>query len=136
MFSMQPYAWTTEMLTELRQRFPSLTEGEKSAGSLSVGQRQMLDFSMTLLAEPDLVLLDEPCAGLSAEETRQMIEAIAAIAAETQATFIIIEHDMQVVERLSDHVLVMHQGALLANGTMTEIRANPDVKRVYAGGTK
>jgi branched-chain amino acid transport system permease protein len=136
MFSMQPYAWTTEMLTELRQRFPFLTEGEKSAGSLSVGQRQMLDFSMTLLAEPDLVLLDEPCAGLSAEETRQMIEAIAAIAAETRATFIIIEHDMQVVERLSDHVLVMHQGALLANGTMTEIRANPDVKRVYAGGTK
>lgn len=136
MVSMQPYAWTTEMLTELRQRFPFLTEGGKSAGSLSVGQRQVLDFSMTLLAEPDLVLLDEPCAGLSAEETRQMIEAIAAIAAETQATFIIIEHDMQVVERLSDHVLVMHQGALLANGTMTEIRANPDVKRVYAGGTK
>lgn len=136
MFSMRPYVWTTKMLAELQTRFPFLKEGDKAAGSLSVGQRQMLDFSMTLLAEPDLVLLDEPCAGLSTDETRQMIEAIAAMAAQTQATYIIIEHDMQVVERLSDHVLVMHQGALLANGTMTEIRANPDVARVYSGGSK
>ncbi|WP_350153963.1 branched-chain amino acid ABC transporter ATP-binding protein/permease [Marinovum algicola] len=136
MFSMRPYGWTTQMLGELKIRFPFLMQSDKMAGSLSVGQRQMLDFSMTVLAEPDLVLLDEPCAGLSADETRQMIEAIAAIAVETKATFIIIEHDMQVVERLSDHVLVMHQGALLANGTMTEIRANADVARVYSGGSK
>lgn len=136
MFSMRPYAWTTAMLGELETRFPFLEQSQKAAGSLSVGQRQMLDFSMTVLAEPDLVLLDEPCAGLSTDETRQMIEAIAAIAGETKATFIIIEHDMQVVERLSDHVLVMHQGALLANGTMTEIRANSDVARVYSGGSK
>jgi len=136
MFSMRPYGWKTKMLADLHTRFPFLKDGGKSAGSLSVGQRQMLDFSMTLLAEPDLVLLDEPCAGLSTDETRQMIEAIAVMAAQTQATYIIIEHDMQVVERLSDHVLVMHQGALLANGTMSEIRANPDVARVYSGGSK
>ena len=136
MFLMQPYGWTTKMLADLQTRFPFLEESNKAAGSLSVGQRQMLDFSMTLLAEPDLVLLDEPCAGLSTDETRQMIEAIAAMAAGTRATYIIIEHDMQVVERLSDHVLVMHQGALLANGSMTEIRANPDVARVYSGGSK
>ncbi len=136
MFSMRPYGWTTQMLGELQARFPFLMQSDKTAGSLSVGQRQMLDFSMTVLAEPDLVLLDEPCAGLSTDETRQMIEAIAAIAGETKATFIIIEHDMQVVKRLSDHVLVMHQGALLANGTMTEIRANADVARVYSGGSK
>lgn len=136
MFSMRPYGWTTAMLGELETRFPFLEQRQKAAGSLSVGQRQMLDFSMTVLAEPDLVLLDEPCAGLSTDKTRQMIEAIAAIARQTKATFIIIEHDMQVVERLSDHVLVMHQGALLANGTMTEIRANADVARVYSGGSK
>ena len=136
MLSMQPYRWTTPMLSELQARFSFLTDDSKPAGSLSVGQRQMLDFSMTVLAEPDLLLLDEPCAGLSTEETRQMIEAIAAVSTATKATFIIIEHDMQVVERLSDHVLVMHQGALLANGTMAEIRANPEVARVYSGGSK
>jgi len=136
MFSMRVYGWTTQMRGNLQTRFPFLKQGATPAGSLSVGQRQMLDFSMTLLAEPDLVLLDEPCAGLSSDETRQMIEAIAAMAAQTQATFIIIEHDMQVVEQLSDHVLVMHQGALLANGTMAEIRANAEVSHVYSGGSK
>ena len=136
MLSMQPYRWASDLLAQLEARFGFLGEADKPAGSLSVGQRQMLDFSMTLLAEPDLVLLDEPCAGLSAAETAQMIDAIADLSASTGATFIIIEHDMQVVERLSDHVFVMHQGQLLASGTMAEIRADEQVQRVYSGGTK
>ena len=105
-------------------------------GDLSLGQRQMLDFSITYLTEARLVLLDEPCAGLSTAETAEMIEAIAAVNARLGATAIIIEHDMRVVERLSDHVLVMHQGRLLANGSIDEIRADPDVQAVYSGGTK
>lgn len=134
--SMQPYGWTSQLLGELEARFGFLKDADMQAGSLSVGQRQMLDFSMTLLAEPDLVLLDEPCAGLSAAETGLMIDAIADLSKVTGATFVIIEHDMQVVERLSDHVFVMHQGQLLASGTMAKIRANKDVQRVYSGGTK
>lgn len=136
MVSLKTYGWKTSLLEELERRFAFLGEESRPAGALSLGQRQMLDFSMTLLAEPDLVLLDEPCAGLSASETNHMIEAIAALAERTGATFIIIEHDMQVVERLSDHVLVMHQGSLLANGTMAKIRADKAVQRVYSGGTK
>ena len=96
----------------------------------------MLDFALTMLAEPDLVLLDEPCAGLSVEETAQMTEAIAELIAEMGATGIIVEHDMQVVERLADRVLVLHQGRLLATGTMDEIRNDPAVQAVYAGGSK
>lgn len=136
MLSMTPYRWSSDLLGELENRFSFLGDADMPAGSLSVGQRQMLDFAMTLLAEPDVVLLDEPCAGLSAAETALMIEAIGALAETTGATFIIIEHDMQVVERLSDHVFVMHQGRLLASGTMAEIRENIDVQRVYSGGTK
>ena len=78
----------------------------------------------------------EPCAGLSKAETETMISAIADLAKSSKATFIIVEHDMQVVELLSDHVLVMHQGRLLAQGSLEQIRANPEVKRVYAGGSK
>ena len=96
----------------------------------------MLDFALTMLAEPDLVLLDEPCAGLSIEETARMTEAIAELTAEIGATGIIVEHDMQVVERLSDHVLVMHQGRLLASGKMDEVRSDPAVQAVYSGGSK
>ena len=65
-----------------------------------------------------------------------MIEAIAAVNERLGATAIIIEHDMRVVERLCDHVLVMHQGRLLANGTIGEIRENPQVRAIYSGGTK
>ena len=134
--SMRPYRWHKALQDRLERAFPFLTDAEVLAGKLSVGQRQMLDFSMTVLAEPDLILLDEPCAGLSKAETETMISAIADLAKSSKATFIIVEHDMQVVELLSDHVLVMHQGRLLAQGSLEQIRANPEVKRVYAGGSK
>ncbi len=135
-FSMQPFAWQTELLGDLETRFDFLHNGHAPAGVLSLGQRQMLDFSMTYLGEASLILLDEPCAGLSSAETVEMIEAIAQINQLTGACAIIIEHDMQVVERLSDHVLVMHQGTLLASGTMANIRNNAAVQAVYGGGTK
>jgi branched-chain amino acid transport system permease protein len=136
LLSYAPCHWTTSSLNHQLAHFPFLTTEDMPAGRLSVGQRQMLDFAMTMLAEPALVLLDEPCAGLSTGETEKMIEVIAAMAARTEALFVIIEHDMQVVERLSDHVIVMHQGALLASGTMQEVKANEAVRQVYAGGTK
>ena len=136
LFRMAPYRWRTPLLERLEARFAFLGDAGQPAGSLSVGERQMLDFALTMLAEPDLVLLDEPCAGLSVEETARMTEAIAELTAEIGATGIVVEHDMQVVERLSDHVLVMHQGRLLASGTMDEVRGNPDVQAVYAGGSK
>ena len=134
--SMTPYQWRTTLLERLEGRFAFLRDAGQRAGSLSVGERQMLDFALTMLAEPDLVLLDEPCAGLSVEETVRMTEAIAELTAEIGATGIIIEHDMQVVERLSDHVFVLHQGRLLASGTMDEVRSDPAVQAVYAGASK
>ncbi|MEM9104376.1 MAG: ATP-binding cassette domain-containing protein [Pseudomonadota bacterium] len=136
LFSMQPSRWHSALGDELGQRFAFLQDGQTVAGNLSLGQRQMLDFAMTYLTEARLVLLDEPCAGLSTVETADMIEAIAAVNAQLGSTAILIEHDMRVVERLSDHVLVMHQGRLLANGDIDEIRANPEVQAVYSGGTK
>ena len=118
------------------QVFPFISDKSLIAGSLSVGERQMLDFTMTVLSEPCLVLLDEPCAGLSKAETETMIKAIADLSKSSKSMFIIVEHDMQVVELLSDNVLVMHQGKLIAQGSLAEIRSNKDVQRVYAGGTK
>ena len=89
-FLMIPYRGTSVLLGELETRFPFLTDDGLVAGSHSVGQRQMLDFAMNILAEPDLMLLEEPCAGLSASETADMIAAIAALNARTGAISIII----------------------------------------------
>ena len=136
MFTLRPYRWVSALQRELETRFPFVAEGGVQAGALSLGQRQMLDYAMTCLTQSPLLLLDEPCAGLSTAETAQMIDAIEETIAGKGSTAIIIEHDMQVVERLSDHVLVLHQGALLANGTMERIRDNPYVRAVYGGGSK
>ena len=136
LLKMAPYRWKTPLQYRLEERFPFLLGSEQPAGALSVGQRQMLDFALTMLSEPDLVLLDEPCAGLSVNESAQMTEAISELIVELGATGIIIEHDMEVVNRLSDRVHVLHQGRLLASGTMADVRLNPEVQAVYAGGSK
>lgn len=136
MFSMRPYRWHSGLLAHLERLFPFLARPKTPAGDLSLGQRQMLEFALSNLPEPDLLLLDEPCAGLSAVETSEMIGAIADLSGSYDRTIVIVEHDMQVVEKLSNQVIVLHQGRLLANGSLAEIKANRDVQAVYAGGAK
>lgn len=134
--SMTSFRWQNAVLKEMCALFPFLRNEHQRAGDLSLGHRQMLELALAVLARPSLVLLDEPCAGLSTEETAQMIKAIAQIRAKFDVSALIIEHDFSVVEALSDRVLVMHQGQLLAEGSLADIRANDAVQNVYAGGVK
>ncbi|WP_454556840.1 branched-chain amino acid ABC transporter ATP-binding protein/permease [Hydrogenophaga borbori] len=131
------HRWTTPLQDELLARFPALREQwGVPAGALSQGHRQALEFLMTVLPEPGLVLLDEPCAGLSSAETRHMAEAIQAAVRRLGAAALLIEHDIDAVAALADEVFVLHQGRLLARGSLREVQADPRVRAVYAGGHK
>ncbi len=132
-----PMAWHSPLQDEMLRRFPALAERlDEPAGSLSQGQRQALEFVMTVLPEPRLVLLDEPCAGLSPAETHQMIDVIRAAVAALGAAALVIEHDISAVAAMGGEVFVLHQGRLLAQGDLVTIQADPAVRAVYAGGRK
>ena len=103
----------------------------KLAGDLAHGQQRSLEVAMALACEPKLLLMDEPTAGMSPEETLVMMGLITTLAKER--TIILVEHKMKLVMKLCNRLLVLHHGELLAEGTPDDIRSNADVKRVYLG---
>ncbi|WP_373050933.1 branched-chain amino acid ABC transporter ATP-binding protein/permease [Thalassovita aquimarina] len=115
---------------------PLRAELDRPVGALPQGHRQFLEFAMTTAAEPRVLLLDEPCAGLSHDETTLMTDLVRRFQADTGGLVIMIEHDMAIVEAISDKVLVLHQGRVLAFDSYDAVRADPAVQAVYAGGTK
>jgi branched-chain amino acid transport system ATP-binding protein len=104
---------------------------DRVAKALAHGEQRALEIGMALASNPRLLLLDEPTAGMSPEETRAMMDLIVKLAAER--TVILVEHKMKLVMGISDRVLVLHQGELLVDGTPAEVRQDQQVKRVYLG---
>jgi urea transport system ATP-binding protein len=101
------------------------------AGLLSHGQKQWLEIGMLLMQEPELLLLDEPIAGMSARERELTADLLKRIC--KNRAVIVIEHDMDFVKRIAHKVTVMHQGKILAEGPMDKVQANPAVIDVYLG---
>lgn len=102
-----------------------------SAESLPYGDKRRLEMGMAVALDPDLLLLDEPTAGLPEEELKEVIAYIRDIA--TDHTVLLVEHKMDVVMGLSDRISVLHEGRLIAEGTVDDIRDNDEVQRVYLG---
>jgi branched-chain amino acid transport system permease protein len=128
--------WSSPLLDTLRARYPFLADTSRTAAALSHGERQILELSMALLGEPRLLLLDEPCAGLSPEETAAVIDVIRWARSQRRATIVVIEHDMALVRTLADHVFVLHNGSLLAEGSVAAIQADAAVQAIYVGASK
>ncbi len=105
---------------------------EIRAGELTHNQLQWLEIAMVLAGHPDLILLDEPTAGLSTEETSRTAEVLKHLNA-TGLSIVVVEHDMAFVRDVAQTVTVLHQGAVFAEGSVEEITANEDVKRIYLG---
>ena len=106
---------------------------DQMVGTLDHGSKQWLEIAMVLVNEPRLMLLDEPTAGMTHEETRRTAELIKSINA-SGLPIIVIEHDLDFIRQLSSHITVLHRGQILAQGDIDAIEDNDEVQEVYIGG--
>jgi branched-chain amino acid transport system ATP-binding protein len=105
------------------------------AGGISQGERKLLDVAVAYALKPQLLFLDEPTSGVSTREKAPIMDVISAIVRSHKITAVVIEHDMDIIFKYSDRIVVMHQGSILASGSPEEIRRNETVKDAVFGPT-
>jgi urea transport system ATP-binding protein len=120
-----------DRIAEILTTIGLVEQSSMAAGSLSHGQKQWLEIGMLLAADPRVLLVDEPVAGMTAQETERTAELLTSLAGEH--TVVVVEHDMEFVRSIAREVTVLHQGSVLAEGSMEEVQNDPDVIRVYLG---
>jgi branched-chain amino acid transport system ATP-binding protein len=106
---------------------------DTKCANLSHGDKRKVEIALALASDPSVVLLDEPTAGMNATETRRMVDLIRRLDEETDTTFVVTEHDMEVVLGISDRILVLDRGSLIADGTPDEVMADERVREAYLG---
>ncbi len=128
-----PLAETRERAAEVMEQLGLHTKANIVSGNLSHGDQKLLDMALALVLRPKILLLDEPVAGMGPEEREQMIETVHKLWEKGGLTLVLIEHDMDIVFRISQHIHVLSYGKLLAQGNAEEIRTNPAVIEAYLG---
>jgi len=109
-------------------------KAERLAGSLSHGDQRILEIAIALGNEPRLLILDEPTAGMSPEETNRTMQLIKELASDRSLTILFCEHDMDIVFNVAQSIMVMHHGRTLVQGTPEQVRSNKEVQEAYLGG--
>ncbi len=106
------------------------------AQNLPYGDKRRLEIAIALASEPELLFMDEPTAGMSPDETRQTVDLIEELQAELGLTIVLVEHDMEVIFRVSDKIAVLNRGTVLANAKPETIQGDPEVQEAYLGGVE
>jgi ABC-type branched-chain amino acid transport systems, ATPase component len=122
-----------EETSQLLASLGLLSQADTISGALSYGNQKQLELGIALAASPKLLLLDEPTAGMSPIETAESVKLLQRVARERELTLLFTEHDMEVVFSVAHKIAVLHQGRIIAVGRLDEVRADPEVRRVYLG---
>lgn len=120
-------------VNEILELIGLAAEGQTIASALSHGDERVLEVGIAMAARPKLLFLDEPTAGMNPVERVQILENIRRLSDQGRTTFVIVEHDMDIVFSLSQRVIVMHYGEIIGDGTAGAIKSNPRVREVYLG---
>ncbi len=131
--SVRSYPEVNERVEKLLKDLGMESKKTLPSGTLSHGDQRLLEIGLAMASEPKLLFLDEPTAGMNPVERVKVLENIRRLSREKQSTFVIVEHDMDIVFSLSDRIVVLHRGQILAEGSPEEIKQNQDVKKVYLG---
>jgi branched-chain amino acid transport system ATP-binding protein len=119
---------------ELLEQFGLATKGSVPAGGLAQGERKLLDVAAAYALRPGLLFLDEPTSGVSTRDKAKIMDIVSGVVRSGHISAVIIEHDMDVVFRYSDRIVMMHEGKILADGKPDEIRNNEEVAMTLIGG--
>jgi branched-chain amino acid transport system ATP-binding protein len=120
-------------VNEILEMIGLAEESTTVANALSHGDERVLEVGIALAAKPKLLFLDEPTAGMNPAERVRILENIRRLSGQGQTTFVIVEHDMDIVFSLSQRVIVLHYGEVIGDGTTEEVKNNPRVREVYLG---
>ncbi|PSP97650.1 ABC transporter ATP-binding protein [Halobacteriales archaeon QS_4_70_19] len=105
-------------------------------GSLPYGDKRRLEIAIALAAEPELLLMDEPTAGMSPEETQSTVDLVEDLQEELGLTIVLVEHDMEIIFRVADRITVLNRGSVIAEGSPDEVQGDPQVQEAYLGGVE
>jgi len=122
-----------EASRRLLEQVGLVEQAERSAAVLAYGDLKKLELALALANDPELLLLDEPTAGMAPAERGALVGLVERIARERGLTVLFTEHDMDVVFSVADRIVVLHQGRVIADGKPDEVRGDPEVQRVYLG---
>jgi branched-chain amino acid transport system ATP-binding protein len=123
----------TENATAVLEDVGLAAYADDQARDLSHGDKRKLEIGMAIVNDPEVLLLDEPTAGMGTEDTVSTIRMVRRVAEDREITIVLIEHDLGIVMNISDVITVLQQGAKIAEGTPEEIQADPEVQKAYLG---
>ena len=129
------YPEVTELAADVLDSVGLYDEREATAADLDYGNKRRLEIGIALASEPDMLLMDEPTAGMSPDETESTVDLITEVKEAMDLTFLLVEHDMEIVFDISDRIVVLNRGEVIAAGEPGAVRDDPEVQNAYLGGT-